>query len=183
MARTLRLVVVLFLSALSARGSAFAHATDASEAADGPSIEFLVFTDEIGAQGQTETRSLIRSAAAYQAYFGHVAPSEVDFATMWVIFYSAGSRTTGGYSASVTKVIASEPGLPFTLKVTTSLKSPGKDCVVNPVITKAFVLARFKRPFQTATAPVVRFYQDDTVANCGRPPSPPLKGRWMQETG
>lgn len=125
-------------------------------------IPFVIFNDDVGVTGQAETRKIIKTNSAYRSYFGHDAPSEVNFARDWVIFYSAGSKPTGGYSASITKIIRSVSGL--TLKVTTSLNKPGPGCMVTQAITKPYVLAKFRA--SQPSPQYVQFYKDDTVRNC-----------------
>ena len=125
-------------------------------------IPFVVFNDDVGVTGQTETRKIIKTGSDYRSYFGHNAPSEVNFASDWVIFYSAGSKPTGGYSASVTIIIQSQTGL--TLKVTTSLDKPGPGCMVTQALTKPHILAKFRAPHPRPQ--YVQFYKDDKVRNC-----------------
>lgn len=125
-------------------------------------IPFVVFNDDVGIAGQTETRKILTTGSAYRRNFGHDAPSEVDFARDWVIFYSAGSKPSGGYSASITQITRSASGL--TLKVTTSLNKPGSGCMVTQAITKPYVLVKFRVPLPRSQ--YVQFYKDDTVRNC-----------------
>lgn len=125
-------------------------------------IAFTTFADDIGAVGQSETRRIVTTLAGYRSFFGHNAPSGVNFARDWVVFYSAGVKSTGGYGASIDNIGTSTSGR--TLKVTTSLKSPGSGCAVTMALTKPYVLAKFRRP---APRPYyVSFYKDDVVYDC-----------------
>lgn len=125
-------------------------------------IPFVVFNDDIGIMGQSETRKVIKTNWDYRTYFGHNLPAEVNFATDWVVFYSAGSKPTGGYSVSIIKIEMSYSG--STLKVTTSLSKPGPGCMVTQAITKPYVLAKFRHP--QPMPQYVQFYKDDKVRNC-----------------
>ena len=51
-------------------------------------ITFATFTDDVGDQAATETRTLIRNARGYQSLFGHAPPASVDFSREWVMFYA-----------------------------------------------------------------------------------------------
>jgi hypothetical protein len=136
---------------------------DVDDKADRAAIPVTPFTDNIGTRGQTETRVLFTTAASYKSYFGHAAPASVNFGTEWVVFYSAGSKNTGGYQASVQRVRLSDSGL--TIKVTTSLESPGVGCIVTQAFTKPHQLVKFKKP--TPRPFYVSYYRNDTLRNCG----------------
>ncbi len=51
----------------------------------------------------TDVRYLIKSNQDYVTYLGHDAPSNVNFAKEWVVFYSAGPQPTGS-SAHIDRV-------------------------------------------------------------------------------
>ena len=105
--------------------------------------------------GNTETRKVFTTAAAFQRYFGVAAP--VDFARRWVVFYSAGRKRTGGYAASVPLVMRSQSGR--VLEVNTRLDSPGEGCLVTQATTKPMVLASFTKP--SPVPGTVRYYRSD----------------------
>lgn len=122
-------------------------------------IPFTLVKDEIGAAGQAETRHLFTSELAYRSYFGHAAPADVNFATDWVFFYSAGERKSGGYTAELRSVTRAGTELSFV----TSLTSPGSSCITTAAITKPFVLARFPKQ---AGLRSVQYYRADRVQEC-----------------
>jgi PrcB C-terminal len=131
---------------------------------DQPSIPFTVVTDNaIGFA--PATRTLIKTAAAYRSFFGHSAPSSVNFSTDWVVFYSAGQKNTGGYAASISNITTSLSGV--SLKVTTSLSSPGSNCPVTQSLTNPKVLVKFKKQRTTG----LLFYRNDTTRDCSPAPS------------
>lgn len=122
-------------------------------------VSFTLFQDDIGAAGQIESRRVFTSNEAYRSYFGHDAPSDVNFATEWVFFYSAGERPSGGFASelrSITRVGSD-------VSILTSLLSPGPSCLTTAAITKPYVLARF--PGQ-AGALSVHYFRADRVKDC-----------------
>jgi predicted secreted protein len=127
---------------------------------------FTVFEDDVDFEATEETRKIFIAPEGYQAYFGKAPPADIDWQKEWVMFYSAGSRSSGGYDAQIRRISLSATGR--TLKVTTSLASPGAGCFVTQAFTRPFALARFARP--TATPEFVRFYRDDFARDCDAPP-------------
>jgi hypothetical protein len=144
--------------------------TGSDEAGLRGEIEFDTFQDDIGSEGQTETRRVFTSEAAYYNYFGHYSPWEVDFYTHWVVFYSAGVQSTGGYKASIEKIETSSSGQ--TLYVKTRLESPGDNCMVTQSLTKPYVLAKFKKPLPRPR--YARYTKDDDVMYCSEPEPEPV---------
>jgi hypothetical protein len=126
-------------------------------------VTFTPVADDIGSAGQTETRELFTSEAAYEAYFGHAAPASVDFQNEDVVFYSAGSVPTSGYSASIEKITTSASGL----QITTALVSPGSGCAAVQGSTTPFALVKFAKP---QGAPSHDFKLDDSITYCGACP-------------
>ena len=125
-------------------------------------LSFSELTDPlgIGSAGETKTRELIASGRRYQRLFGHAAPSELAFNDGdAVIFYSAGVQRTGGYRASVERVLLRGT----TLHVTTSLESPGADCIVTQALSKPYTLVKVRLPSLVTR---VRFHARNTVRDC-----------------
>lgn len=110
-----------------------------------------------------ETRKIFTSPPEYTVFFGRQPPSDVDFSREWLAFYAAGPKATGGYEASIDEITLSAEGP--TLSVTTSLVSPGRDCVVTQVLSRPAVLVRFQRPDPVPAD--VRFFSSDTERACG----------------
>jgi len=133
---------------------------------DDAPMRWTVFSDDIGSTGQSEARKLFTNDAAYRTYFGHSAPKDVNFDTDWVVFYSAGEKTSGSYSAEIKSIGRAAPGL--MLSVVTRLVSPGSSCLSAQVLTKPYVLARFARP-QTPVSSA-KYYSDDLVRDCSSLP-------------
>ncbi len=134
-------------------------------------IAFTPFTDSVGSQANLPRWRLFKTAASYSAYFGHSAPSTVNFARDWVFFYSAGSRPTGGYTAAITRVFR---GAQNRVYVATSLKTPGAHCMVTQAFTNPYVLVKFAKP---AAANVVRYLSSTQRVDCAGPvPTGPICG-------
>jgi hypothetical protein len=125
----------------------------------GTAIPFQTFTDDVSAVSAKETRALIRTSQGYVSFFGHAAPAGVDFSTDWVIFYSAGTKHTGGFDAS----IASLTRAGSQLVAVTSLSSPGPACIEPQIVTTPNVLIKFAA--QTGAA--IQFFKNDSVNDCG----------------
>ncbi len=138
---------------------------DEGDKADRADLAITPFADDIGSRGETVTRRVFKTRAAYKSYFGHYPPASVDFSTHWVAFYSAGIKNHGGFTAEVARIRLSNSGL--TLKVSTELTSPGFDCAVPQVITKPHVLVKFTRPSPAPT--YVSSTHTDDVRNCSDP--------------
>jgi hypothetical protein len=121
-------------------------------------LDFQQFNDDVGDRASTETRTLIRTARAYQSFFGHAPPPAVDFSREWVIFYAAGTKATGGFDASVLSLLRSG----HTLIAITQLVSPGTGCAVTQGLTTPHVLVKF--PAQPGSS--ASFFKQDRTADC-----------------
>ncbi|HMI92920.1 MAG TPA: protease complex subunit PrcB family protein, partial [Polyangiales bacterium] len=157
----------VMLSALGCAGEVdgMVDSERAALAAQAQELSFSELVDPagIGTAGQRKTRLLIAAARRYQSELGHAAPAEVDFAAGdAVIFYSAGVRRTGGYDASVQRVVLRGT----TLHVTTQLESPGAGCVVTQALSTPYVLAKVRLP---GVVRRVRFHARNTVRECREP--------------
>ena len=126
-------------------------------------VPFSVIAGDIGSAGTVETRRAIKSEKDYTSFFGHTPPASVDFNRDWVIFYSAGTRSTGGYAASIASITFTTSGK--TMKITTALESPGPRCIVNQLVTRPAVLVKIAAPATTPS--YVRYEQSDTTRDCG----------------
>jgi protease stability complex PrcB-like protein/antistasin family protein len=131
----------------------------ATTPATAATITFTAFSDDVGAQAGTESRTLIRSARGYQSFFGHAAPAAVDFSREWVMFYAAGTKPTGGYEASFLAVLRAGPSL----IAITQLKSPGANCGTTEALTTPYALIKFAA--QPGTSP--QFFKQDGSSDCG----------------
>jgi hypothetical protein len=159
--------------------ASLAHATDLSVGLDvgnpkpmWKEIAFSVFHDDIGAVGQRETHIVLKSQEAYRDFFGHDAPEHVNFADEWVVFYSAGTKSTGGFEALIKRIVYAK--FDRMLWIRTALVSPGPKCVVTFAFTKPHVLAKFRRP--TPRPVGIHFLKDSSERNCGEPTPGPCPG-------
>jgi hypothetical protein len=124
----------------------------------GTAVPFQVFSDDTSAVSAKETRALIRTSQGYVSLFGHAPPAGVDFSNDWVIFYSAGTRPTGGYDAS----IASLTRAGNQLIAVTSLLSPGSLCIEPQIVTTPNVLIKFAAQAGAS----IEFFKSDVVNDC-----------------
>ena len=136
----------------------FGDVKDAPVQPPGTAVPFEVFNDDVSAISAKETRALIRTSQGYVSFFGHAAPAGVDFSTDWVIFYSAGTRPTGGFAAS----IASLTRAGSELVTVTSLVSPGPNCIEPQIVTTPNVLIKFA----AQTGASIQFFKNDSVNDC-----------------
>lgn len=132
---------------------------DAPSQPPGTAIPFQTFTDDVSAVSAKETRALIRTSQGYVSFFGHPAPAGVDFSTDWVIFYSAGTRPTGGFDARISSLTRAGSQL----VAVTSLLSPGPNCIEPQIVTTPNVLIKFA----AQTGASAQFFKNDSVVDCG----------------
>jgi hypothetical protein len=138
-------------------------------------VPFQELTDDAGTQAANESRTLIKSARGYKEFFGHAPPAGVDFSKQWVIFYSAGTRSTGGFDANILSLIVSGQDL----VAVTELVSPGPECAVTAALTSPYVLIQFAA--QPGTA--IDFRKKDRVQHCGCTPPPSPCATVLCQTG
>lgn len=135
---------------------------DVSAASDAPSatstLSFEAFDDDVGTQAATESRTLIRTARGYQAFFGHAPPAGVDFSREWVMFYAAGSKPTGGYEASFLALLRSGNAL----IAITRLVAPGAACGTTQAFTTPHALIKFAAQARASA----QFFKQDAVQDC-----------------
>jgi hypothetical protein len=137
----------------------FGDVKDAPTQSPGTAVPFQVFSDDTSAISAKETRALIRTSQGYVSLFGHAPPAGVDFSTDWVIYYSAGTKPTGGFDVS----IASLTRAGSELVAVTSLVSPGPNCIEPQIVTAPNVLIKFA----AQTGASVQFFKNDSVNDCG----------------
>src|SRR6185312_2231043 len=123
-------------------------------------VEWTTFEDPKGteAAGSTPLARLIRSESGYRRLFGHGSPG-FDFRQDVVVFYSAGTKNSGGYTAEITAIEKRGQRL----SVTTQLTVPGSDCIVTQALTTPSVLARVHGAGRVRNA---RFEHNESVESC-----------------
>jgi hypothetical protein len=112
--------------------------------------------------GKTEEGRVIRSASAFKTAFGTTPPASIDFSRDWLAVYSAGVKSTGGYTAEILHVRLSDSGK--SVKVTSKLTSPGADCIVTQALTKPVAIVKFAKQTGANTA---RFTKLAATKSCG----------------
>lgn len=148
------------LSAACANGSGGADLGVNEEALRKPRLHWETFEDPKGTEavGTEPIARLIRSEKSYQKLFGHGSP-DIDWDDEVVLFYSAGQKNTGGYRVQITDLDRHGRHL----HVTTTLVSPGPDCVVTQALTIPSVLARVRGAEHVRKA---RFEHTEQVDSC-----------------
>lgn len=110
------------------------------------------------------TQQVFTSRAAFEDYFGQRALA-VDFDSEWVVLYCAGVRPTSGYVASIDEILNTEDGR--SLKISTSLVSPGHSCEVERRRNTPYALAAFPAPRMLRLGlGVIRFAHEESIAVC-----------------
>jgi len=137
----------------------FGEVKDSRAQPPGTAVGFQAFSDDTSAISAKETRALIRTSQGYVSLFGHAPPADVDFGKDWVIFYSAGTKPTGGFDVS----IASLTRAGSELVAVTSLVSPGRSCIEPQIVTTPNVLIKFA----SQTGASAQFFKKDSVNDCG----------------
>lgn len=141
-----------------------AEPTDEVEAekADQATLAFTTLDVDAPSDAVAERVGVIKTKARWREVFGTEAPASVNFARQWVAFYTAGAQSSGGFTASVTKIRVSSSGK--TLTVVTNLDKPGAGCAVTRNITFPYAVVAFKKP--TATPTSVRYSKQNTEYSC-----------------
>jgi PrcB C-terminal len=127
-------------------------------------VPFTAIFDPQGVKaGEREIRRVITSAKQYWRLIGHQPPADVNFdGGETVVLYAAGTKRTGGYTASVQSIEFAYG----TLAIVTRLESPGHDCLVTLGLTHPFALVKLRQPIGVQR---VRFERDDVTRKCANP--------------
>lgn len=159
--RTLWMLSVVLVGGCVAESGTAHEDVEASEQAlhAGEPVSFAEFEDPQGTSeaGSEPMKRLIRSEFEYRRLFGHRSPG-IDFRREVVVFYSAGTKNSGGYQASIPEITRSGSRL----YVTTSLSSPGADCRVTLGLARPSVLVRAKAQRVRS----VRYTSQDVTVDC-----------------
>ncbi|HEY0707423.1 MAG TPA: protease complex subunit PrcB family protein [Polyangia bacterium] len=151
-------------------GSARPFGGGSDPAPAGTRIPFQVFQDDVGTKASAERRVLFKTKDAYTSFFGHAPPASVRFPEEWAIFYAAGTKPSGGFTASVESLALVDVGQDKLLAAVTRLESPGSGCAVTDAITTPHVLIKFAA--QTGIFNV-DFAHSDVKRNCDGVPTNP----------
>ncbi|MFT7583282.1 MAG: hypothetical protein ACI9MR_004969, partial [Myxococcota bacterium] len=112
--------------------------------------------------GETHTLELFTSAAGFEAYFGIAPPTEADFATKHVLFFSAGSHPLGaGNSAVVTEVVDNT----HELFVFSTRGYPEEDCITLSVSVPVWNMYTVTKAISGATALTEIYGEEDRWCN------------------
>jgi hypothetical protein len=125
-------------------------------------FEVLPFSRNAAEPGIT----VIKNKTQFKAFFGVAAPADLSFVDSWVVHYSTGVQSTGGYGASITGVERTGTGAEKLLTVHTLEVSPGALCPVTMALTNPQQTVKIKR--QAAQIPVAEEHAAE-VTDCSEP--------------
>lgn len=179
MLRIMRTHLVTTLSVLAMSLGGIAACTDVADDADEAELEegsddaktdrpdvALTTIEFDGPLDDSDAKvGVIKSKTAWKQVFGVTAPSSINFDQSWVAYYTAGTQSSGGYKATITRVRLSDTGK--TLKISTRLDRPGAGCRSTQALTHPYKIVKFKKP-SAPTPTVNRYYLETRVVACGQ---------------
>jgi hypothetical protein len=151
------LVLTLPLAPLAA-GCGSDAASESSDITQAVSFEVLDVTHEAPKAGLT----VLKNGADYHAFFGADAP-DVDFNRYWVVHYSLGKKSHGGFATRITAVLKTGPSSHRTLVVHTVDESPGDDCASTSAVEYPQFAVRIKKQPST---PAEKAIAEAVVKSC-----------------
>ena len=125
-------------------------------------FEVLPFTKSAAPAGVT----IIKNKAQFKSFFGVSAPADISFVQSWVVHYSLGIQSTGGYQAEIAAIERFGSGASKKLTVHTRATSPGPACFVTMALSNPQVTVKIKR--QAAQIPVEEV-NELVVTDCSEP--------------
>jgi hypothetical protein len=111
-----------------------------------------------------EGLTVLKSAAAYQSFFGAKAPAAVNFKKHWVVHVSLGIRSTGGYDLAIESIRRTGSGKNRKLVVAALETAPGPDCAVTKMLTNPQVAVRIAKQ---ANTPKSKLELETVEKDCG----------------
>ncbi len=108
--------------------------------------------------------TLIRTASEYKAFFGVKAPAGL-FPKSWVLHYSMGTKSTGGYEVEPTQVNKTSTG-GHKVKLSVTTHSPGAACLVPQMVTTPQVAVSFAAQSGVDTGVVELDAETDLCGGC-----------------
>jgi hypothetical protein len=109
--------------------------------------------------------TVIKTKAAFQAFFGFAAPASINFNKSWVLHFSTGVKNTGGYAANIVGVDRNGAGVNRKITVTTEDVSPGPGCIVTQAFTNPQMTVKIKKQ---SGIPVEQV-STETITDCSEP--------------
>ena len=132
--------------------------TDSANLTQKVSFEPLEVTREGAPAGLT----VLKNTADYRAFFGDDAPA-IDFQRSWVVHYSMGIKSTGGFTTEITSIEKTGASDNRKLVVHTNDVSPGAGCSVTKALTNPQVAVRINKQPST---PSQKAASEKTTTNC-----------------
>jgi len=89
--------------------------------------------------------TVVKSRQAYRDFFGSEPPASVKFNKHWVLHYSLGVQSTGGFGTDIASIERTGSGSNKKLVVTTHDTFPGPLCTVTQALTNPQVAVRINK--------------------------------------
>lgn len=106
--------------------------------------------------------TVLKNGADYHAFFGEHAP-RVNFNKYWVVHYSMGRQSHGGFATRISAILKTGSGGERTLVVHTVDESPGIDCSSTAAITYPQVTVKIHKQPGTPGEDAIA---EASVVNC-----------------
>lgn len=126
-------------------------------------IGFDVIDADLGVKAGKAGRWLVTSKASYENFFKTKAPTGVKWGQEWVYIYAAGTKSTGGYKASISQITFNKKN--DNLRFFDALESPGPACIVTYAFTTPSVAVKFKKQGYDA----LKYTHEDATRSCEDP--------------
>lgn len=157
-----------FLAAVALVACAPSSDVEVGEGADEDASELALSFVELPVTKSAADPALtvITKKADYIAFFGTQPPASVNFNKHWVLHYSTGVQSTGGYDANILSVERIGSGDGARLVVGTESVAPGPGCMVTMALTNPQMTVRI--PKQKKTVSVEQAW-NETMTDCSQP--------------
>lgn len=96
--------------------------------------------------------TILRKKSEYVAFFGQQPPAGLSFNQSWVLHYSLGIQSTGGFAASIPSVDRIGSGANAQLEIHSQDRAPGPNCMVTQALTNPQVTVKI--PKQAKAIPI-----------------------------
>lgn len=136
--------------------------TDESDLTSTVTFKKLAVTKSNADPGLT----ILKSKAQYLAFFGKPAPASIDFNKSWVLHYSTGMQSTGGFKAEIVGVKRTGSGANRRLEIATRSTSPGPTCAVTEALTNPQMTVKINKQL----SPIgIDQTNEEVVTDCSEP--------------
>lgn len=153
----------LFFTAC-APGSDLGEVEDTEDRASALSVPFVELS--VKKSPASNGLTVLTKTSDYVAFFGEAPPSSVDFKKHWVLHYSSGVQSSGGYDANIASIERMGSGPNAHLVVGLEDVSPGPMCMVTMALTNPQTTVRIPKQNKSIT---VDQKTTETITDCSEP--------------